>query len=91
MIMIVEKVRNDRGQCDRTWDGGNAKEIVKNIRQCQVYTREMIEDTKEMKKYISEMTRGNWPVILLLTLGNRVSPNLFPYLNRNCKFFKKVL
>jgi hypothetical protein len=40
MIMIVEKVRNDTGQLDMTWDGGNAKEIVKNIWQCQVYTME---------------------------------------------------
>jgi hypothetical protein len=48
----------------------------------------MIEDTKEMTKSIRETTRGNWPVILLLTLGIRVSPNFFPYLNRNCKFLK---
>jgi hypothetical protein len=42
MIMIVEKVRNDNGQWGTTWDGGNAKEIMKNIRQCQVYTRETL-------------------------------------------------
>jgi hypothetical protein len=43
MIMIVEKVRNDRGQWDTTWDGdGIAKEIVKNIPQCQVYTMETL-------------------------------------------------
>jgi hypothetical protein len=42
MIMIVGKVRNDRGQWDTTWDGGKAKEIVENIWQCQVYTRETL-------------------------------------------------